>query len=426
MIPTSRQVGWWAVPLVLAVVAIGVPTLRPVLLACDLVGLVVLALDAARSGGRFEVERRAPEVCGVGVAVPVVVEIRNLGRTGCSVRVADEQPGEATDLPAVLRLEPGGRRAFAYSLRMERRGRYRFGAVVVRVRSPWGFWERQVRFERPQELRVYPALGRMRAKGLTGREALRRAPVRAQRRAGGENEFRRLRPYVAGDPFRHVDWKATARMRRPISREYGQEINQNVLLLLDAGRMMSAPSGASQMFDHALEAALLLGRLALERGDRVGLLAFDAAVRRWVAPRGGRGTTNRLIRSSFDLYPRMVETDFAGAFRHLALHVKRRSLVVLFTSVIDAPNASSLLQTAAVLGRKHLMVVVWLRDPDVDALLHDGDPFRRAAAAELALERREVLGALARRGVHVVDAALAQTGGAVLAQYLEIKARRLL
>ena len=71
------------------------------------------------------------------------------------------------------------------------------------------------------------------------------AAIRASRRRGGESEFERLREYRRGDEYRSIDWKATARRQKLISREYQLESNQNLMFLLDAGRLMTARDGAA-------------------------------------------------------------------------------------------------------------------------------------------------------------------------------------
>jgi uncharacterized protein (DUF58 family) len=298
----------------------------------------------------------------------------------------------------------------------------------VRFRSPLGLFEAQRRVAVDTALRVYPDFRQLRHDGLRAREDEQRLPVRVRRRPGGENEFERLRPYVRGDSYRHIDWRATARRREPITREFGQESNQNVILLLDAGRMMSARAGDLSAFDHALNAALMVGQTALRHGDRVGLLAFDRDVRAWLPPRAGSQGGSRLIRGLYDVFPSDHEPDYALAFRHLATRVRRRSLVVLFTSVVDEVNGALARQLVGALARRHVPLCVWVRDPEVEALLHAPgvDPYTRAAAAELAGWRERALEDLRHRGALVVDEDPAALTPNLLARYLEIKARRLL
>jgi uncharacterized protein (DUF58 family) len=446
LVPTPRQVVLWTLPIGVAIVYIGLPVVLVPLVLFDLLLVGVLLLDAllvAFSGdGGLVVRREVAPVQSVGTRFDVVLRIVNRGRRTRVARVIDTPPGpvfvgpSGVTLPATVALPGDSEVEVAYRTVVDRRGAFAFGGVALRWRSPLGLWERQRRLPIETPIRVYPDFAQLRTWGADARLQEERVPVRSRRRVGGENEFQRLRPYVAGDPYRHIDWRATARKREFVTREFGQESNQNVIFLVDAGRMMSAEyaqegSAGLTAFDHALNAALMMGQVALKHGDRVGMLVFDDRVRAWLPPKGGRRSSSRLIRSTYDIEPSLAEPDYALAFRHLATRVRRRSLVVLFTAVVDEVNAKLAHDLVRGLGRRHVALSVWVRDPALDAMLERPasdslDRWRRGAAAEIAVWRERRLAALRRRGAHVVDAPVSDLTPSLLARYLEIKARRLL
>lgn len=195
--------------------------------------------------------------------------------------------------------------------------------------------------------------------------------------------------------------------------------------------MMGAPCGDLTAFDHALNAAVLLGQTALRHGDRVGVLAFDSDVRAWIPPKSGARSGGRLIRGTYDLFPSMDEPDHAKAFRFLAQRVRRRSLVVLMTHVVDDVNAEAVEAVVGAMARRHLTMNVWLRDPALDDLLSQPaetvlDRYHRGAAAEVVADREAGLSRLARKGALIVDCPPSVLTGNLLTQYLEVKSRRLL
>lgn len=432
MIPSRLLVLLTLVPLGLALGAVAAPWLFWPALAIDLVLVAVAAIDLAGTRIDLEVERHVDTVQAVGRPFEVRLRLRDrTGRPG-RARLTDDPPGEvAAGLPVDLALGPGEAAEVRYTAEVGTRGRHAFGPVTVRQASPLGLWERQRRLAVETELRVYPNFAALRRFGVDAELWARRAPVRSRRRPGGENEFERLRPYVSGDPYRHIDWRATARRREFVTREFGQESNQNVVFLLDAGRTMTARSGALTGFDHALNAAITMGQTALRHGDRVGILVFDREIRAWLPPRGGARTGSRLIRGTYDVFPRFEEPDYGLALRHLSRHVRRRSLVVLLTAAFDDVDASAAEALVAALRGRHLTLAVWLRDTDVDATLarparDEVDVWRRAAAADLALWRERALQGLRQRGALVVDCPPDALTPELLDRYLEIKARRLL
>lgn len=430
MIPTRAMAWLAAIPLVLSGVVVVLPEAAWPLLALDLVLLGLVTVDALTATGGVAVEREVHEVQAVGRPFDVALVVRNEGSRGAALRLMDSALQEASPVLEV-RLGPRMRDTLSYTTRVDQRGKHAFGPVSVRWPSRLGLWERQIRMDVPGLVRVYPDFGAQRRAGIEARLREEKVPARARRRPGGESEFERLRPYVPGDAYRHIDWKATARRRHFVTRQFRQEQNQNVIFLLDTGRMMGAHCGELVAFDHALSAAVVMGQQALKAGDRVGLLAFDSDLRAWLPPKGGARSGNRLIHATYDLFPTVHEPDYALALRHLGQRVRRRSLVVLLTSVADEASADLVQSVSSALGKRHLVVQVWLRDPNLDALVVEKaasveDQYARAAAAHLVAWRERSLAKLRQSGALVVDVPPEQLTASLLSRYLEVKARRLL
>ncbi len=431
MIPTRALVALTLIPLALSLAAIAAPSLVFPIVALDAVLFAVAALDLLFARGAIEARREVPAIQAVGRTFSVSMVLSNIGRRTLNLRVTDDAPGQTEGLPAILQLHPHQETTRAYDLKVARRGQHSFGPITVRWSSPLGLWERQKTLPVEGGLRVYPDFAQLRRYGLNTKLAEQQVPVRVRRRQGGESEFQRLRPYVAGDAYKHIDWKATARRREFITREYGQESNQNLIFLLDCGRMMSAQCGELTAFDHALNAAMMMGQVALRHGDRVGLLAFDHKVRVWLPPKGGARNGGRLIRATYDVFPSLEEPDYANAFRYLAHRVRRRSLVVLLTAVADEVSADLAAGMVGALAGRHLAMTVWVRDTEVHALAEDpakvrADLYTRGAAAELIGFREKSLKSLRRKGALAVDCAPSDLTAEMLGRYLEIKARQLL
>ena len=287
MIPSGRMVALVACPLILGMMALVFPEVIYPMMALDILCVVWVLVDWMVTRGHCSVVREVHAVQSVGRAFPVKLGVQNQGRRRLKLQVMDTPPGQAEGFPILLTLRSGETIESTYMLEVGRRGQKEFGPICMRWASPFGFWHQQKRYECQTTLRVYPSFHQLRSWGVQAVQSKEQVPVRSLRRPGGENEFQRLRPYVFGDSYRHIDWKATARKREFVTREYGQESNQNVIFLLDSGRMMSGKNGDLTSFDHALNAALMMGQVALKHGDRVGLLAFDSDVRVWLPPKGG-------------------------------------------------------------------------------------------------------------------------------------------
>jgi uncharacterized protein (DUF58 family) len=437
-VPSLRAVLLALIPLGLGIGTVLDHALLRLTLSADGALALAMLVDALLTGRRsVAVEREVPQVLSVGRANPIRLHLRSSSRRRLDVAVTDDRPPEIEfdHLPARVALPARGRASVVYHLRPTRRGLVELGDHHVRYPSPLGLWRRQIRLPARDALKVYPDVTAVREYELLARKSREHLLVRAVPLRGGENEFERLREYLRDDEFGDIDWKATARRGRLIVREYQQERNQTVVCLLDCGRLMTAESGGLTHLDHALNAAIMLAHVAGRAGDQMGLLAFDARIRSYLAPQGGRRVAQRVAKATYDLHPSLVETDFESAFAHLAGRLRKRALVVLFTQVIDDVSAQSLLRQLRSLPARHLPLCVMFRDPDLDRLAEPpggvpdaraGDLYVGAAAAEAVLWRERLVRDLKAGGALVLHVPPRKTTPAVINRYVQIKAQHLL
>ncbi len=278
---------------------------------------------------------------------------------------------------------------------------------------------------------VYPDVHAARVLDLLRRQGRQDARLGSLRVRGGDTEFERLRPYQRGDEVRHIDWRASARRDDPTVRRYQAESDQNVVFAIDIGRSMRGDSGGLTQVDHALNAALLAADVALRGGDKAGILTFDSEPRTWLRPTGGRAGGHKLTRAVYALEAGLQATDFRAGMAFLQAQMRARSLLILFTSLIDARSAKELRSAMRSLLPRHLPLCVLMRDTDVEALATTCpsdtlDLYVRAAAAESLSWRDDLIRSLRNGGVLVLDARPEDLTPTLVKSYLEVKARRLL
>ena len=380
-----------------------------------------------------EVVREIPEVLPIGIEREVTLHLES-GPRRQRVDVFDLHPGgwESQGLPRRLVLPPQTVSSFGYRLRPNARGDFSFDGVQLRLSSPLRLWRQSRIAGVPQRVRVFPNFAPLaRFALLSAEQASRMVGAHIKRRRGEGTDFHQMREYRIGDSLRQIDWKATARARKLISREYQDEKNQQLVVVLDTGRRMLAREPASAKaggelahFDHALDASLVVSYLALRQGDAVGLFATGGE-QRWVAPQRGLGAIDMLLRASYDLQPRPVATDYLAAATGLSLRQRRRGLLMLVTNLRDE-DSEDLLTAVRLLQRRHLVVVASLRERAIDEALDgeiDGlpDALRAGAAARYLAQRAAVHDALRNHHVMVLDVTCEQLPAALVERYLAIK-----
>jgi uncharacterized protein (DUF58 family) len=364
----------------------------------------------------------------------VTYDVEN--RATIAVRVGlVEPPVPALEFAAesvVATVPPRSARTAELTLLPRERGLVHFGPLYVWAENQIGLLRRRYRVDAAEDARVMPDLSAVEGYGvLAKRSTLLDAGLRRLRLRGAGSEFESLREYQAGDAFRLVDWKATARRGHLMISQYDIERSQNVIIALDCGRLMTPRIGLQRKFDYALTAALSVARIAQAASDNVGLIAFAAKPLLSIAPRRGAAHVNALAHAAYDLQPRLEEPDYETIFTELRRTYSKRSLVILFTDMFDPVTSASVLSALGSLVPRHLAMCVLMNDAAIATAL-DEEPrtvsgaYRTAVAMTLADERAKAVAILRSRGIIVVDVPANRLTVALLDAYLDVKARSLL
>jgi len=337
-----------------------------------ILGLVCLDAVLLLRTPSLTVARRIPGTLPVGVWCEVCLRISSGCAWPLKLEAFDGIPPtlDARGMPGALRLEPGAAADIRYLVRPKERGSHRFEACHLRLASSLGFWRRNLRRGPDTTVRVFPNFAPVRkyAQFATSHR-LSQFGVHQKRRRGEGMEFHQLREYREGDSLRQIDWKATARMRRLISRDYQEERDQQIVFLLDCGRRMRTRDGDLSHFDHTLTAVLLTAYVALREGDAAGLLTFGGA-ERWLPPRKTGAALDDFLQALYDLQPTTSATDYLAAARDFMLRVRKRSLVILVTNLRDEED-ETLLPALRLLRTRHLVLLASLRERALEQALEE-------------------------------------------------------
>jgi uncharacterized protein (DUF58 family) len=309
-----------------------------------------------------------------------------------------------------------------------RRGIEEAGWLALRSVGPLGLGQRQARRELPWQVSVFPALPASLLRASIAQAARSQAGFHAMRRRGDGRQFEGLREGVPGDDTRSIDWKATARRRKVIVREYEDERRQQVMLVLDAGRLMTASVDGTPLIEYAVRAALDLACAAIHHDDNVGIMVFDDRIRFYSAPQRGRRGLREVLRALATVEPGVVEPDYPAAFRHLAIQGRKRAFTVFIGDVIDRGASDAMIAALGSLRPRHLPLAVTLRSAELEAAAtrrpgNAAEAWQRAAAENLLGAREGAIAVMRRAGIMVIDVPPARAGAAAVNAYLELKRR---
>lgn len=374
------------------------------------------------------VQRQVPGSLALGRWSDIRLEVEHELDQPLAIQIFDHVPDSLgyENLPLSTELQPGQRSLIGYRLRPLKRGHYTFETCELNVPSPFGLWSGKRLLTITDHTRVYPDFARLYGGQLLAVDNwLSQLGVRQRQRRGLGMEFHQLREFREGDSLRQIDWKATARHRTPIAREYEDERDQQIIFMLDCGRQMRSQDGELSHFDHALNACLLLSYVALRQGDAVGLSTFASDQPRFIAPVKGAGQLKVLLNGVYDLDSTRRSADYPAAVNQLLARQKRRALVVLVTNVRDKDD-EELLNAVRQLSQQHQVLVASLRESTLEDRRHSQVQTIEQALEYCAtvdyLNARSVLHEkLSAQGVQVIDAPPSELSTDVISRYLSWK-----
>lgn len=380
-----------------------------------------------RTRPALRIERQVQGVWPVDLWNTVTLQLQNEGNRTLKFDLIDAYPDQwqCQGMPYASKVEPDSSLEISYKLKPNQRGDAQFEACYLRLKGRFGLLERSFRIGPTQAVKVFPDFSRLMNNALlaTDRRVPQAGNLRKRRRGEG-TDFRQLRDYRQGDSQRSIDWKATARHQKPITREYQEERDQQVIFLLDSGRRMLSKDDRTSHFDHALHAILTLSFVAQKQGDAVGLLTFGAE-RRWLPPHKGRVGLDRILAGIYDLQADESAPDFKLAASSLMQRLKKRAFIVLITNLRDEDD-EAMREACEILSRKHLVLCASLRERSLDAVVQApvedfNDALRQAETLRYLQQRDEAIRRLGIRADQLIDIVPERLTQSLVNRYLDIK-----
>jgi uncharacterized protein (DUF58 family) len=394
------------------------------LLTCGvLADVILIPRDSLR------VQRRVPAILKQSQLFQVELTLMNLANRTTRFHILDSPPADFTGdaAPLIVTLPPRREVVETYPIRSYRRGSFAFGAVFYRVAGPLGLVQRQGRIDLPQAVQVLPDISGESTRDLQlALAGAFRVGRRKVARRGEGSEFESLREHQRDDDFRQIDWKASARRGKLISRQYETERDQRLMILLDTGRLMSPKIGSYRKLDYAINAAVRLAQIALHKGDLVGYAIFNDELRVLAEPKKGHAQMSHFVRQLTSLQPTRNESDYETVFHHVLRRCSRRTLIVCFTDLGDAHSAETLLRASLPFMPRHLPVIVTVSNSEILAVTrkipdNEFEVYRHVAAMEIWNDYQRTLRGLRSRGVATVSVPAQELTTAAINEYLRIK-----
>jgi uncharacterized protein (DUF58 family) len=397
--------------------------------------LLLTLLDGLRGArpGQAEARLTLPRQAEVGADFEATLAVSIAGGAPSRVEfaLANDPLLERLDAEQSWLALDAGKGAAAVPLRANRRGTARIERLWLRWTGPFGLAWKQRAIALDAAVAITPDLRPVHQRGarIFQRHALE--GLMAQIDRGEGMDFDTLVEFRAGMDRRAIDWKQSARHIKLHAKEYRTERNNQIIFAVDSGRQMTEPVAGLSRLDRVVSALLLTGWVALKLGDRVGLEVFDSRPRIASGFVSGAGAFAELQRLAAKIDYSGDETNYTYALTTLAGRLTRRSMIVLFTEFTDLTSAEFMVRAAARLLQSHLLLVVVLRDEELEEIIGRApqtpdDVTRAVTAAALLRDRLTVLTRLRHLGAHVIESEYDRVSDRLVDGYVNLKRRNLL
>jgi uncharacterized protein (DUF58 family) len=409
--------GWIIVPKILFGIALSIALADLLLLYRTKKGL---------NGHRF-----APEKLSNGDDNEIRIYLENFYPFNAAINIIDEIPHQfqRRDINFKVSVAAGESKTFRYTLRPVKRGEYDFGAMNVYVTSPIGFFSRRFIFSANKMVPVYPSFIQMRKYELLAiSNQLTEVGVKRIRKIGQNTEFELIKDYVAGDDFRVINWKASARKNQLMVNQYQDERSQQVYSLIDKGRVMQMPFNGLSLLDYAINASLVISNIAIKKSDKAGLITFQDKISTVLPASRTNNQMNQILEVLYKQKTAYRESDFSILYSQVRRKITQRSLLLLFTNFESIYGMQRELPFLRSLSAQHLLVVIFFENTEMKSLINDPAPdlkavYHKAIAERFSYEKKLIVKELNKNGIQAILTAPENLTVNTINKYLELKAR---
>lgn len=398
-----------------------------VLFAVD--SLMLFAKEKGIKGRRF-----TPEKLSNGDENEIRIYLENFYPQHVSLRIIDELPHQfqLRDRSYHLDLEPNENKVLSYSLRPVKRGAYLFGNVNVFVKSKIGLVSRRYKFSKNKTVPVYPSYIQMRKYELIAiSNNLTDVGIKKIRRIGHNMEFEQIKEYVAGDDFRTINWKATARKGELMVNNYQDEKSQQVYAIIDKSRAMQMPFNGMSLLDYAINASLVISNIAIKKDDKAGLITFQHKIGTLLPASRRAKQMHLILETLYNQKTAYKEVDYSKLFALIKRKITQRSLLLIYTNFESLSGMHRQLPYLKKLAKAHLVVVIFFENTEMKSLLEQPaeklkEVYHKAIAEKLAYEKSLIARELNSHGIHTVLTKPENLSVNTINKYLELKSRGLI
>lgn len=432
-VPNGRLFFLFALPLPMILASFVLPEFLNWAIICNLAIFIIAVLDIAYSffTTKLEFEHNQHHLFSIGRNNRIKILVHNIGKRKVEFEVKLGLPESVLEEENEIQLSlpKNAEEDITFTVRPIRRGSYQIKNVYFKAHSVLGLVNLYGNYSLDFNIDVYPdieklnhflKLMRMNRENDLG--------IHRNRWQGIGTELESLREYQQDDDSKNIDWKASTRLNKPVTKVFQMETSNHITIAIDCGRLMTAEQNGLNTLDHAVNSLLILTHIAFRLGDSISIIAYSDRIIAELPESKGKANLKTITQFITKLEPEYVESNYQHAFNYIYQKIKRRSLVIFLTDMIDDINYQVFRTGLTRLSRKHLVLFILLRDIILSeeserGVMNSEMLYTSTAAREMLLSREKAINKLKYQHTNILDVLPNQLSGRLINKYLEMKAK---
>ena len=348
--------------------------------------------------------------------------------------VIDELPEQLQERNFSIKrsIPPGKNLKITYKITPKERGEYHYGNMNVFTSSVLKIFNRKFIFDGNKMVPVYPSFIHLKKYDLLAfSNNLTKFGFKKIRKIGLNSEFEKIKEYVVGEDFRHINWKATAKKNQLMINQYQDEKSQPVYCIIDKGRTMKMPFNGLSLLDYAINSTLVLSSIILKKQDKVGMFTFSKNIENTIQADKKGGHLSKMIEGLYNIETNFEETDFHKLYIHTKKNITHRSLLILFSNFETMESLNRQLPFLKAIARSQVLLVVFFENTEIDELIKNQaktvkEIYHQTIAQKFEFEKKLIVKELNKYGIQTLLSKPENLTVDSINKYLEIKARGLI
>lgn len=383
-----------------------------------------------RSVIRLTANRKIGRILGIGDETPIEIQIMYRGNISLQAKLIDELPTELQErhFQIEIPLEPGLNQV-SYSITPITKGIYSFGRLNVFIESPIHLGRRRIALPIERKVPVYPSVAQMHRLELVAFSRVSTLQgAKKYRRIGQSYEFEQIAPFVEGDDYRNINWKATGKTRELMVNQYQEERSQNMYCIISKGRTMKMAFQNISYLDYAINSTLAISNIALKKYDRVGLITFSDKIGTALRAENRQGQLQKILESLYHEKERQLEPSYELLYQSISRIIKSRSLLLLYANFENPKDLNRVLPILRRINKKHVLVLILFEDEELSMRAAQkantvSQIYQLTLARQYQSEKREMATHLHRQGIQTIVSTPKTLSLEVINKYMELKSR---